>query len=257
MSLRHRVPLQALCSSSGAPSRVVSSPWLSLAERRNTKIWTQPRFTLSNFFTSASIFVDFLQLSNNRMALIVLSGLPCSGKSSVAEAIAADLRARDTLSMKIQIVNDETVNVQRTAYATQKSEKPARAAILAAVARSLARDTIVICDGMNYIKGFRYQLFCAAREINARVCTVSQRPVPASRRAQSRCRYIYFVRQVNAKNSIRSDNSHIQINHTMIRHLMSWSCASKSRIQPSDGILRSYRSCGMTSRFHLIGYMIW
>lgn len=28
-------------------------------------------------------------------------------------------------------------------------------------------------DGMNYIKGFRYQMYCAAREAQVRTCTVS------------------------------------------------------------------------------------
>jgi protein KTI12 len=35
------------------------------------------------------------------------------------------------------------------------------------------KDTIVILDSLNYIKGFRYQLYCAAKEAGVRVCTVS------------------------------------------------------------------------------------
>ena len=34
-------------------------------------------------------------------------------------------------------------------------------------------DTLLVVDAMNYIKGFRYQLYCAAREAKLRVCTVS------------------------------------------------------------------------------------
>jgi len=34
------------------------------------------------------------------------------------------------------------------------------------------KDTILIVDGMNYIKGYRYQLYCAAREQQVRVCTI-------------------------------------------------------------------------------------
>jgi Chromatin associated protein KTI12 len=33
-------------------------------------------------------------------------------------------------------------------------------------------ETILIVDAPNYIKGFRYQLYCAARELKLRVCTV-------------------------------------------------------------------------------------
>jgi tRNA uridine 5-carbamoylmethylation protein Kti12 len=43
----------------------------------------------------------------------------------------------------------------------------------------------VIVDSLNYIKGFRYQMYCAARELKARVCTVRNIPwgskVPMSR----------------------------------------------------------------------------
>lgn len=53
------------------------------------------------------------------------------------------------------------------------SEKSGRANIYSAVTRNLGTDTIVICDSPNYIKGFRYQMYCAAREAHARVCTVS------------------------------------------------------------------------------------
>ena len=54
-----------------------------------------------------------------------------------------------------------------------RAEKPARAALFAAVQRQMAQDTILIVDSLNYIKGFRYQMYCAAREHKLRVCTVS------------------------------------------------------------------------------------
>jgi len=40
--------------------------------------------------------------------------------------------------------------------------------------RVLTKDTIVIVDGLNYIKGYRYQMYCAARELSIRVATVSR-----------------------------------------------------------------------------------
>lgn len=39
--------------------------------------------------------------------------------------------------------------------------------------REMASDTILIVDSLNYIKGFRYQMYCAAREMKLRICTVS------------------------------------------------------------------------------------
>ena len=38
--------------------------------------------------------------------------------------------------------------------------------------RQMAADKILIVDSLNYIKGFRYQMYCAAREMKLRVCTV-------------------------------------------------------------------------------------
>lgn len=53
-----------------------------------------------------------------------------------------------------------------------RSEKPARGALFTAMQRQMATDTILIVDSLNYIKGFRYQMYCAAREMKLRVCTV-------------------------------------------------------------------------------------
>ena len=38
--------------------------------------------------------------------------------------------------------------------------------------RQMAQDLILIVDAPNYIKGYRYQMYCAARELKLRVCTV-------------------------------------------------------------------------------------
>jgi protein KTI12 len=53
-----------------------------------------------------------------------------------------------------------------------RAEKPARGALFTAIQRLMAQDTILIVDAPNYIKGFRYQIYCAAREMKLRVCTV-------------------------------------------------------------------------------------
>ena len=59
--------------------------------------------------------------------------------------------------------------------AAQRTESRARAAYMSAVRRALAPNTIVIADGgagMN-IKGYRYELWCAVRELGLRCATVS------------------------------------------------------------------------------------
>lgn len=44
--------------------------------------------------------------------------------------------------------------------------------VYARVKRLLGRDSIVIVDGMNYIKGWRYQLWCESKEARTTSCVV-------------------------------------------------------------------------------------
>lgn len=57
-------------------------------------------------------------------------------------------------------------------YREARTEKDARAAEYSAVKRALDRDTIVVADGLNYIKGFRYQLYCEAKAVQTLSCVV-------------------------------------------------------------------------------------
>ena len=63
--------------------------------------------------------------------------------------------------------------MSRAVYHTAKAEKDARAEEYSAVKRVLSRDDIVIADGLNYIKGFRYQLYCEAKALQTPSCVVS------------------------------------------------------------------------------------
>lgn len=52
-------------------------------------------------------------------------------------------------------------------------EKPVRASYLTTLNRNLNKKTILVADGLNYIKGYRYQMNCSAKEAGVRYCTVS------------------------------------------------------------------------------------
>lgn len=54
-----------------------------------------------------------------------------------------------------------------------RAEKPARGTLFTTLQRQMNTDTVLIVDSLNYIKGFRYQMYCAAREMKLRMCTVS------------------------------------------------------------------------------------
>lgn len=61
-------------------------------------------------------------------------------------------------------------NVPAHERSANASEKNARAALYGAVKRILSDKDIVILDGLNYIKGWRYQLYCEAKEVRTPSC---------------------------------------------------------------------------------------
>ncbi|ORY89047.1 chromatin associated protein KTI12 [Leucosporidium creatinivorum] len=121
------------------------------------------------------------------MALVTLVGFPSSGKSTRAQELSAFLAAKLALPstppaiarLKTVVINDESLGLDKSSYDDSRAEKPARATLFSAVVRALNKETIVIVDAMNYIKGSRYQMYCAARESSVRTCTVFIATPPA------------------------------------------------------------------------------
>lgn len=207
-------------------------------------------FLLSTFFLLTIYIVGSslgFSLSPQQMALVIITGLPCSGRTTRARELQANFQRRiaeassssagsstgstsapaqapaaSTSAFKsranaggnaapaplpkvVSIVNDADIHVDRETYAckllmcsralpslgfrdkeclanfcashcdsAQAREKPARASYLSAAMRALSQDRIVLADAGagTYIKGFRYQLWCAARESGVRCVTV-------------------------------------------------------------------------------------
>lgn len=94
------------------------------------------------------------------MPLVILCGAPCSGKSDAAHKMYNFLtkKGKDNENFGNVVIVEEDL--------TEPDEKKRRANFLGSVERSLKKDTIVIADGTNNIKGFRYQLYCLARAIS-------------------------------------------------------------------------------------------
>ena len=65
----------------------------------------------------------------------------------------------------------------RIVYDHARTEKEARGVAYARTKRVLKRDSIVILDGMNYIKGWRYQLWCEAKAAQTTCCVVRDRNI--------------------------------------------------------------------------------
>lgn len=106
------------------------------------------------------------------MPLVIVCGLPCSGKTAVAEAVAAHLR--EARGAEVVVVNEEALGLSRSrVYSSAAEEKRARSALRAAVERSVSRRVTVVADTeANHIKGMRYELHCRAREAQTPHCTV-------------------------------------------------------------------------------------
>ncbi|KAH8646050.1 RNA polymerase II Elongator complex associated protein-like protein Kti12 [Tricladium varicosporioides] len=124
------------------------------------------------------------------MPLIIITGHPTSGKTHRAtqlhdylnNRIASLPPAHPSSSLRTHLISDHTLSISRTVYnlesksaherSNNASEKDARATIYAAVKRVLSPRDIVVLDGANYIKGWRYQLFCEAKAVRTPCCVV-------------------------------------------------------------------------------------
>ncbi|KAJ2579327.1 kti12, chromatin associated [Coemansia sp. RSA 1836] len=112
------------------------------------------------------------------MPLIMMTGYPSSGKSTRASELKQLFEARlaepahQHRRITVQIINDASLGVTHDAYSKASGEKIARGALLSAVERLISRETIVIADTPNYIKGLRYQLYCISREVSTTQCLV-------------------------------------------------------------------------------------
>ncbi|XP_076588898.1 protein KTI12 homolog [Chaetodon auriga] len=105
------------------------------------------------------------------MPLIVMCGYPCSGKTRRAEELKVYFE--QNCDRKVHIVGDGALDVEKnTVYADSQKEKNVRASLKAEVERKVNKDHIVILDSLNYIKGYRYELFCLIKHAQTPHCVV-------------------------------------------------------------------------------------
>uniref|UniRef100_A0A8C5CY68 Protein KTI12 homolog n=1 Tax=Gadus morhua TaxID=8049 RepID=A0A8C5CY68_GADMO len=105
------------------------------------------------------------------MPLIVMCGFPSSGKTRRANEIK-DYFEKNT-ERKVHIVGDGTMRIEKnTVYAESPREKNVRGSLKAEVERKINKEDIVILDSLNYIKGYRYELFCLIKHTQTPHCVV-------------------------------------------------------------------------------------
>ncbi|KKY27642.1 putative rna polymerase ii elongator complex associated protein [Phaeomoniella chlamydospora] len=120
------------------------------------------------------------------MPLIIITGYPCAGKTHRASQIASDFTTRideyndsnrSARPLSVQHIQSRhsslpSETTREEIYTSANAEKTARAAEFSAIKRALNKDTVVIADSGNYIKGYRYQLWCEAKAVGTRCCVV-------------------------------------------------------------------------------------
>lgn len=108
------------------------------------------------------------------MPLIIISGLPSSGKSRRATELRDYFVGR---SKPAHIVTENMAipkaGFQKNEYfASSQHEKVVRADLKSEAVRRLNKTDVVILDAGNYIKGYRYELYCASKAARTTQCTL-------------------------------------------------------------------------------------
>ncbi|KAI3403793.1 KTI12 [Candida oxycetoniae] len=115
------------------------------------------------------------------MPLVVVTGYPCSGKTTWAKRLKSELERRilaakansdPGYNYKVTYYSDETFGITHDVYGDSTKEKIARGSQISAVKRDLSKNNIVILDSMAYIKGFRYQLYCESKGMATSHCVL-------------------------------------------------------------------------------------
>ena len=104
------------------------------------------------------------------MPLIILVGIPASGKTRVSNELKIFFESR---SVPVIHINEESLGLNKIqSYSSNFEEKNLRSALKSAVERNLNSENLIILDSMNYIKGYRYEIFCIVRQTQTTQCVV-------------------------------------------------------------------------------------
>ncbi|KAL4216392.1 kti12 [Mactra antiquata] len=105
------------------------------------------------------------------MPFILLCGFPSSGKSRRASELEEFFKNKCEKS--VNVISDHSIGVDRNkVYEDSKNEKIVRGNLKSSVQRNLSKDSVTILDSLNYIKGFRYELYCVTKEAQTTHCVI-------------------------------------------------------------------------------------
>ncbi|ODV59143.1 Kti12p [Ascoidea rubescens DSM 1968] len=114
------------------------------------------------------------------MPLVIFTGLPSSGKTTIAQKLISLLNEKISslppgapgANYKVIYHSDKTLGITQEDYRESLTEKASRNLQMSMVKRDISSTNIVILDSPAYIKGFRYQLFCEAKQTQTTHCVI-------------------------------------------------------------------------------------
>ncbi|XP_050429588.1 protein KTI12 homolog [Adelges cooleyi] len=109
------------------------------------------------------------------MPLILMVGLPCSGKTTRAGEIQKYFTEK--LNKDVILISDNEIishmDVDKNIlFLDMKKEKQLRSILHSEALKKLTKENIVILDSGNFIKGFRYELYCSSKSLSTPQCLV-------------------------------------------------------------------------------------
>ncbi|KAL0110623.1 hypothetical protein PUN28_013897 [Cardiocondyla obscurior] len=112
------------------------------------------------------------------MPLIIVTGIPCSGKTTRTLQLKNHFEEKlKNSGQKIEIISESDAIVQagydkNVYFADSKKEKAVRSSIKSDIQRKLDSNSLLIFDGSNYIKGYRYEIYCTTKLYKTPQCTL-------------------------------------------------------------------------------------
>lgn len=108
------------------------------------------------------------------MPFVMMCGLPSSGKSHYAKLLKDHLEK--SRGVKCYRISDEDFFEgefgKNQVYSESGNEKELRASLKSEVQKLMSKEDVVILDSSNYIKGYRYELFCISKLTQTPQCVI-------------------------------------------------------------------------------------
>ena len=106
------------------------------------------------------------------MPLLLICGNPCSGKTTRAREFISHVLSLNP-HQSVKLINYEEFSIDRDqAHLNSQKEKELRSFFRSNIDKFLDSQTLVISDYLNYIKGYRYELFYIARTLKQNYCVL-------------------------------------------------------------------------------------